>query len=242
MTLEEQLKNLILSKYKSIREFSLSIKMPYSTIDSIFKRGIGNAGVGNIIRICRELNIDVDQLANGYIVEKSSNNRNNRMFDDRLKNLRRSKGLTQNNVAQILNIPLRTYVSYENNEREPNSELLVKLVNLFGVTADYLLGINSNFGYRNIDSDVEMFQGLDDNDKAEIRGEMRQMLKADKYKNKENNIIQITEQPRKEFDFSTAKIAGDDGEFRIIHYTPEQHEEIRKAIEKDPELKKFFGI
>lgn len=164
------------------------------------------------------------------------------MFKERLKRLRESRGETQKSIAEQLNIPLRTYVSYENNEREPNSELLVKLVNLFGVTADYLLGINSNFGYRNIDSDVEMFQGLDDNDKAEIRGEMRQMLKADKYKNKENNIIQITEQPRKEFDFSTAKIAGDDGEFRIIHCTPEQQEEIRKAIEKDPELKKFFGI
>lgn len=167
------------------------------------------------------------------------------MFEDRLKRLRESRGETQKNIAEQLNIPLRTYVSYENNEREPNSELLIKLVNLFGVTADYLLGIKSidnGYACNGQDSTIALYQKLDDIDKAEIRGEMKNMLKADKYKNKENNIIQITEQPRKEFDFSTVRIAGDDGEFKEMHYTPEEQEEIRKAIEKDPKLKEFFGI
>lgn len=66
-TVEEQLKELILSKYKSIREFSLLIDMPYSTLDSIFKRGIGNASVSNIIKICKALNISADGLSQGKI-------------------------------------------------------------------------------------------------------------------------------------------------------------------------------
>lgn len=68
MTIEERLKDLILSKYHSVREFSLTIDMPNSTLESIFKRGIGNSSVTNIIKICKELGISVDALADGEIV------------------------------------------------------------------------------------------------------------------------------------------------------------------------------
>lgn len=64
------------------------------------------------------------------------------MFDDRLKQLREAKQLSRQQVSDVLNIKSRTYASYENNEREPNSEILIKLSNFFGVSVDYLLGIN----------------------------------------------------------------------------------------------------
>lgn len=67
MTTEEKLKELILKKYYSIREFTTIIDMPYSTMDSIFKRGIGNSSVSNIIKICKELGISTDALADGEI-------------------------------------------------------------------------------------------------------------------------------------------------------------------------------
>ena len=69
---EDKLKDLILTKYKSIREFTLDIEMPYSTVDSIFKRGITKASVDNIIRICDKLNISTDALVNWNIVELTS--------------------------------------------------------------------------------------------------------------------------------------------------------------------------
>lgn len=69
---EDKLKDYILTKYKSIREFSLSIDMPYSTIDSIFKRGVRKASVDNIIKICDFLNISTDSLIAGRIESKSS--------------------------------------------------------------------------------------------------------------------------------------------------------------------------
>jgi hypothetical protein len=68
MTIEDKLHDLILSRYHSVREFTIAIDMPYTTMHSIFKRGIGNSSVTNIIKICKALGISADALADGEIV------------------------------------------------------------------------------------------------------------------------------------------------------------------------------
>lgn len=68
LTIEEKLKELILSRYRSIREFTQAIDMPYSTFDTILKRGIDNSSVTNVIKVCKELSISADALAAGKIV------------------------------------------------------------------------------------------------------------------------------------------------------------------------------
>lgn len=68
MSIEEKLKELIRNKYASVREFTIAIDMPYTTMDSIFRRGIGNSSVSNIIKICKALGISADALAEGEIV------------------------------------------------------------------------------------------------------------------------------------------------------------------------------
>lgn len=75
MTKEAKLKDFILTKHRSIREFTQSIGMPYSTMTTILKRGIDNSNVQNIIKICQALEISADDLADGQIVpiEKPSN-------------------------------------------------------------------------------------------------------------------------------------------------------------------------
>lgn len=65
------------------------------------------------------------------------------MFDDRLKKLREAHHITQREAAKKIGIIPRTYASYENNEREPNSEVLIKLSDMFDVSIDYLLGRNT---------------------------------------------------------------------------------------------------
>ncbi len=67
MSVESELKNLILNKYKSLREFAIKIDMPYSTMDTILKRGVDKANINNIIKICKELNIDTESLGEGRI-------------------------------------------------------------------------------------------------------------------------------------------------------------------------------
>ena len=68
MTVEEKLKELILNRYHSIREFTLRADIPYSTLCSIFKRGIGNSSVANVIKLCKALGISADALADGEII------------------------------------------------------------------------------------------------------------------------------------------------------------------------------
>lgn len=67
MTAEDKLKELILKRYHSVREFTIANDIPYTTIHSIFKRGIGNSSVSNIIKICKALGISADALADGEI-------------------------------------------------------------------------------------------------------------------------------------------------------------------------------
>lgn len=68
MTTEDKLKDLILKRYHSIREFTILIDIPYTTMDSIFRRGVGNSNLSNIIKICKALSISADALADGEIV------------------------------------------------------------------------------------------------------------------------------------------------------------------------------
>lgn len=67
---EEELKRLILERYKSLREFSFIIDMPYSTLDSVLRRGVSNSSVSNAITICNELQVDTESLVNGKVVPK----------------------------------------------------------------------------------------------------------------------------------------------------------------------------
>lgn len=66
------------------------------------------------------------------------------MFDERLKQLREEKGKSMRQVAIELQIPYTTYVSYEKNEREPNSEALIRIAMYFDCSIDYLIGISNN--------------------------------------------------------------------------------------------------
>lgn len=61
----------------------------------------------------------------------------------RLKDLRKSKGLTQQQVADRVWVTKAMISSYELSARSPSYEVLIKLAKLFGVTTDYLLGIES---------------------------------------------------------------------------------------------------
>ncbi len=68
MKVEDRLKNVILNKYKSLREFSIEYDIPYTTLKSMLDRGIGNSSVTNVIKLCKSLGISADALADGEII------------------------------------------------------------------------------------------------------------------------------------------------------------------------------
>ena len=47
--LERQVMDLMLKNYASKSDFARKADLPYSTLDSIFKRGLQNASIANII-------------------------------------------------------------------------------------------------------------------------------------------------------------------------------------------------
>ena len=61
-------------------------------------------------------------------------------FSDKLKQLRKAKGVTQKAVAEYLGIFEQAYQTYEYGKHEPNHAMTVKLADYFDVTTDYLLG------------------------------------------------------------------------------------------------------
>lgn len=59
---------------------------------------------------------------------------------DRLKNLRKEKKYTLEQVAKKLNTTKISISRYENNLREPKGETISQFAKLFNVSTDYLLG------------------------------------------------------------------------------------------------------
>ena len=61
---------------------------------------------------------------------------------DKLKMLRKKNNLTQQQVAERLNVSKAVVSSYELSNRSPSFQTLVKITNIYNVTTDFLLGIN----------------------------------------------------------------------------------------------------
>ncbi|WP_208559297.1 LexA family transcriptional regulator [Marinilactibacillus kalidii] len=62
MKSEDKLREMIIERFGTIKEFSRAIQLPYTTIRSILERGIFNAKLANVIIICRGLNISPEEL------------------------------------------------------------------------------------------------------------------------------------------------------------------------------------
>jgi transcriptional regulator len=58
MNKAEVLKVEILRQYKSVRQFALEMKIPYSTLVTALDRGIGGMAYGTVIMMCDKLNLN----------------------------------------------------------------------------------------------------------------------------------------------------------------------------------------
>lgn len=62
-------------------------------------------------------------------------------LSERLKKIRKDNGYTRDRLAQELGLSYGTITKYETGEREPGHGYIVKLAQKFGLTTDYVLGI-----------------------------------------------------------------------------------------------------
>jgi len=61
-------------------------------------------------------------------------------LSDRLQSLKLERKLLQKDIANAIGVSLRAYRYYEKGDRNPDSEVLIKLADYFNVSVDYLLG------------------------------------------------------------------------------------------------------
>lgn len=62
------------------------------------------------------------------------------MLNQKIRKLRRSKNLTQTQLSGMLGVAQSTIVSWENGQRKPDIDSLMKMAEIFGVSTDELLG------------------------------------------------------------------------------------------------------
>ena len=62
------------------------------------------------------------------------------MFGERLRETRKSKGFTANQMAMALCTGIRNYRKYESGDAKPTLEGLVLIADVLNVSTDYLLG------------------------------------------------------------------------------------------------------
>lgn len=64
------------------------------------------------------------------------------MIGERLAEVRKDHGDTQQSFASKMNVTKYTISSWEQEKSEPNHEMLVKICRLYEVSSDYLLGLS----------------------------------------------------------------------------------------------------
>lgn len=81
----ELLKKLINETGLSVKAFSQKADLPYSTLRSMLDRGIGNASVNNVIKVCKTLGITIEQLEkmaeNNGVLPSDSKKQHSNQFD-----------------------------------------------------------------------------------------------------------------------------------------------------------------
>ena len=141
--IEKQLKSLILSKYKSIREFSNEISMPYSTLDSIFKRGVSNASITNIIKICRKLDISADKLGVGELQHCVSQSGSDLTLIEQ-KHIEKYRSLNESGKSKVDDYLRLVLSDAENIKFEPNFKGIKEYAEKMAQVVTPLMSTNKN--------------------------------------------------------------------------------------------------
>ena len=66
------IKQEIKKQYKSVRQFTASMDIPYTTIASALKNGVGGTAYDTVIKICKTLNIQLVNYRNPVLVNQDA--------------------------------------------------------------------------------------------------------------------------------------------------------------------------
>lgn len=97
-------------------------------------------------------------------------------FQNRIKLLRKENNLSQYALAAEINSSQKIIDYWEKGASEPKMHFIIRLADFFGVSCDYLLGREDDFGNVNVNANLSeeervllsSFQKLDKNKKANL--------------------------------------------------------------------------
>lgn len=103
-------------------------------------------------------------------------------FSEKMTKLRKEKGWSQGDLSKKVGVHIAHLSRLENGKSQPSSELLWKMAQAFGVSADYLLDDDAgeigpvSVKDKALAKRVEMIETLDDKDKETILNVIDSML------------------------------------------------------------------
>lgn len=108
---------------------------------------------------------------------------------ERLVEIREANGYTRKKLAEELGRPYATVTKYETGEREPGHTYIIEIAKKFGVTTDYILGIEkspapteADTGDKRLDDIIENYHQLNEEGKDALADQSEIMIHMPKYK------------------------------------------------------------
>lgn len=89
-------------------------------------------------------------------------------FSENLKYLRNSTQYTQKQLADYLGLSANTICEWEKGRSEPSIATIRKLSTFFGVSADYLLGLEDDFGVKETEKSLRAYDHHEITDKQTV--------------------------------------------------------------------------
>lgn len=125
----------------SLGQLSKASGVTVATISRI-ESGVQRPTPETLMKIAPSLMVSVDYLLReaGYLPAEETTDEEVGPLKDRLSALRRSRGLSQDELAKHLCITRPAYTAYESGRRKPDMRTVQKLAAYFGVSTDYLSG------------------------------------------------------------------------------------------------------
>ncbi len=108
---------------------------------------------------------------------------------ERLVKIREVNGYTRKKLAEELGRPYATITKYETGEREPGHAYIIEIAKKFGVTTDYILGIEksptstgANTGDKRLNGIIDSYHRLNEDGQQQLADQAESLTYMPKYK------------------------------------------------------------
>ena len=119
---------------------------------------------------------------------------------ERLVEIREANGYTRKKLAEELGRPYATVTKYETGEREPGHTYIIEIAKKFGVTTDYILGIEkspapteADTGDKRLDGIIENYHQLNEAGKDDLAKHAEHLTYIPEYKKCNSDSVEEAE-------------------------------------------------